>query len=116
MDTVSTPPFQGNLPLHAALFPSSLPRASRSQPRDTIDMPQSMLLPRHRLITVVFFPIGVVEVVNSGCGGPQQLMVSPGEFTSGNFPGNYDNGKSCSWKITVEANKVKKKKVATVTS
>ncbi|KAL2098056.1 hypothetical protein ACEWY4_007263 [Coilia grayii] len=44
--------------------------------------------------------------VDSGCGGPQQLMVSSGEFTSGNFPGNYDNGKSCSWHITVEANKV----------
>ncbi|XP_063074737.1 ovochymase-2 [Engraulis encrasicolus] len=44
--------------------------------------------------------------VDSGCGGPQQLMVSPGEFTSGNFPNNYDSGKSCSWHITVEANKV----------
>ncbi|XP_062407656.1 ovochymase [Sardina pilchardus] len=49
---------------------------------------------------------GVVDVVDSGCGGPQHLMASPGEFTSGNFPSNYDNGKSCSWKITVEANKV----------
>ncbi|XP_031415931.1 ovochymase-2 [Clupea harengus] len=49
---------------------------------------------------------GVVDVVNSGCGGPQQLMMSSGEFTSGNFPGNYDSGKSCSWHITVEANKV----------
>ena len=49
----------------------------------------------------------MVDVVNSGCGGPQQLMMSSGEFTSGNFPGNYDSGKSCSWHITVEANKVK---------
>lgn len=77
-------------------------------------MHQSMWLLRHRW-SLLLFSLGVVDVVDSGCGGPQQLMVSPGEFTSGNFPSNYDNGKSCSWKITVEANKVKKK-VAIVTS
>ncbi|XP_061102877.1 tolloid-like protein 1 [Conger conger] len=45
-------------------------------------------------------------VVDSGCGNPQKLMGSSGEFTSKNYPNSYDNGRSCSWQITVSPDKV----------
>ncbi|KAL7877112.1 hypothetical protein SRHO_G00037550 [Serrasalmus rhombeus] len=46
------------------------------------------------------------EVLDSGCGSPGQLSGNSGEFSSGNYPSNYNNGMSCSWHITVENNKV----------
>ncbi|KAK7930543.1 hypothetical protein WMY93_006938 [Mugilogobius chulae] len=46
------------------------------------------------------------ELLPSGCGGPQELSSESGTFTSWNYPNSYDNGKSCSWHITVEPNKV----------
>lgn len=42
----------------------------------------------------------------SGCGGPQELSEESGTFTSPNYPNSYGNGKSCSWHITVDPNKV----------
>ncbi|XP_017289814.1 cubilin [Kryptolebias marmoratus] len=42
----------------------------------------------------------------SGCGGPQELTGDSGTFTSWNYPNSYDNGKSCTWSITVDPNKV----------
>ncbi|XP_068614175.1 ovochymase-2-like [Brachionichthys hirsutus] len=47
-----------------------------------------------------------VEAGESGCGGPQQLSGESGTFTSWNYPNSYDNGKSCTWHITVEPDKV----------
>ncbi|KAK1791945.1 hypothetical protein P4O66_013917, partial [Electrophorus voltai] len=46
------------------------------------------------------------QVLVSGCGHPVQLSSNTGGFTSGNYPSNYDDGKSCTWLITVESNKV----------
>uniref|UniRef100_A0A8C6WR19 Zgc:154142 n=1 Tax=Neogobius melanostomus TaxID=47308 RepID=A0A8C6WR19_9GOBI len=46
------------------------------------------------------------EMLPSGCGSPQELSTESGTFTSWNYPNSYDNGKSCSWHITVEPNKV----------
>ncbi|KAM9792333.1 cubilin [Neosynchiropus ocellatus] len=46
------------------------------------------------------------EGLASGCGGPQQLSGETGSFTSWNYPNSYDNGKSCSWHITVDPDKV----------
>ncbi|KAK6494151.1 ovochymase-2 isoform X1 [Huso huso] len=45
-------------------------------------------------------------VTDIGCGDPQQLIGPFGEFTSINYPSSYDNGKSCSWQITVDPDKV----------
>lgn len=45
---------------------------------------------------------------DSGCGSPQDLSASAGSFSSVNYPNNYDNGKSCSWHITVDPDKVTK--------
>ncbi|CAL1601098.1 unnamed protein product [Knipowitschia caucasica] len=42
----------------------------------------------------------------SGCGGTQELSTESGTFTSWNYPNSYDNGKSCTWHITVEPDKV----------
>ncbi|XP_029008026.1 ovochymase-2 [Betta splendens] len=42
----------------------------------------------------------------SGCGGPRQLSGDSGTFTSWNYPNSYNNGKSCSWDITVDPDKV----------
>uniref|UniRef100_A0A3Q2CBD6 Zgc:154142 n=1 Tax=Cyprinodon variegatus TaxID=28743 RepID=A0A3Q2CBD6_CYPVA len=42
----------------------------------------------------------------SGCGGPQQMSGDSGTFTSWNYPSSYDNGKSCTWSITVDPDKV----------
>ncbi|XP_067441011.1 ovochymase-2 [Thunnus thynnus] len=41
-----------------------------------------------------------------GCGGPQELSGESGTFTSLNYPSSYDNGKSCTWQITVDPDKV----------
>ncbi|KAJ8281431.1 hypothetical protein GJAV_G00067600 [Gymnothorax javanicus] len=49
---------------------------------------------------------GEEEVVDSGCGNPQKLTGSSGEFTSKNYPSSYDNGYSCSWHISVDPDKV----------
>ncbi|KAF7655501.1 hypothetical protein LDENG_00055110 [Lucifuga dentata] len=46
------------------------------------------------------------EVLDSGCGGPQELLGESGTFTSGNYPSSYVNGKSCIWHITVDPDKV----------
>ncbi|CAM4474958.1 unnamed protein product [Leuciscus chuanchicus] len=46
------------------------------------------------------------DEIDTGCGSLQELTASSGEFSSGNYPSSYDNGMSCSWHITVEANKV----------
>lgn len=43
---------------------------------------------------------------DSGCGGPQELSEDSGTFTSGNYPSNYDNGKGCTWHISVHPDKV----------
>ncbi|XP_057698672.1 ovochymase [Corythoichthys intestinalis] len=43
---------------------------------------------------------------DSGCGGPQQLTGESGTFTSRFYPSSYDNGRSCSWHITVDPDKV----------
>ncbi|XP_040043305.2 ovochymase-2 isoform X2 [Gasterosteus aculeatus] len=43
---------------------------------------------------------------DSGCGGPQQLTGESGTFTSFNYPSSYDNGKSCTWDISVDPDKV----------
>ncbi|XP_036373333.1 tolloid-like protein 1 [Megalops cyprinoides] len=45
-------------------------------------------------------------VADSGCGNPQQFTAPSGEFTSGNYPSSYDNGKTCSWHIIVDTGKV----------
>ncbi|XP_047430814.1 ovochymase-2 [Mugil cephalus] len=42
----------------------------------------------------------------SGCGGPRELSGESGTFTSWNYPNSYDNGKSCTWQITVDPGKV----------
>ncbi|KAK0137505.1 Cubilin [Merluccius polli] len=46
------------------------------------------------------------EGLDSGCGNPQELSGESGSFTSWSFPNHYDNGRGCSWKITVAADKV----------
>ncbi|KAM9476723.1 ovochymase-2 isoform 2-T2 [Clarias gariepinus] len=43
---------------------------------------------------------------DSGCGNPAELIGETGEFSSVNYPSRYDNGKSCSWTITVDSKKV----------
>ncbi|XP_051241548.1 ovochymase-2 [Dicentrarchus labrax] len=47
-----------------------------------------------------------VEGADSGCGGPQEMSGESGTFTSWNYPNSYDNGKSCTWQITVDPNKL----------
>ncbi|XP_068177209.1 ovochymase-2 [Antennarius striatus] len=47
-----------------------------------------------------------VEGDESGCGGSQQLSGESGTFTSWNYPNSYDNGKGCTWNITVDPDKV----------
>ncbi|TMS22780.1 Ovochymase-2 [Larimichthys crocea] len=42
----------------------------------------------------------------SGCGGSQELSAETGTFTSWNYPNSYDNGKSCTWHISVDPGKV----------
>ncbi|KAF7223607.1 tolloid-like protein 2 [Nothobranchius furzeri] len=42
----------------------------------------------------------------SGCGGSKEMTENSGTFTSWNYPNSYDNGKSCTWSITVDPNKV----------
>ncbi|CAH1246979.1 TLL1 [Branchiostoma lanceolatum] len=39
----------------------------------------------------------------SGCGGPESLTDPTGNFSSMNFPNNYDNNAQCQWEIEVEA-------------
>uniref|UniRef100_A0A665XBY8 Cubilin-like n=1 Tax=Echeneis naucrates TaxID=173247 RepID=A0A665XBY8_ECHNA len=46
------------------------------------------------------------EGPESGCGGPRELLGESGTFTSWNYPSSYDNGKSCTWHITVDPDKV----------
>ncbi|XP_038837825.1 ovochymase-2-like [Salvelinus namaycush] len=57
-------------------------------------------------LVVIYFTdknsVSTDEEVNSGCGGPQALKGPSGEFTSMNHPSSYDNGMSCSWRITVD--------------
>ncbi|KAJ4944177.1 hypothetical protein JOQ06_012722 [Pogonophryne albipinna] len=48
----------------------------------------------------------LTEGQDSGCGGPQELSGESGAFTSFNYPNSYDNGKSCTWQITVDPDKV----------
>lgn len=45
-------------------------------------------------------------MLDSGCETPAQLIGERGEFSSENYPRSYDNGKSCSWTITVDSKKV----------
>uniref|UniRef100_H3CMZ7 CUB domain-containing protein n=1 Tax=Tetraodon nigroviridis TaxID=99883 RepID=H3CMZ7_TETNG len=47
-----------------------------------------------------------VEGPDSGCGSPQDLSEESGTFSSMNYPNNYDDGKTCSWHITVDPDKV----------
>ncbi|XP_056264194.1 cubilin [Pseudoliparis swirei] len=47
-----------------------------------------------------------VEGQESGCGGLQELTGESGTFTSFNYPNSYDNGKSCTWHIIVDPDKV----------
>ncbi|XP_062243272.1 ovochymase-2 [Platichthys flesus] len=47
-----------------------------------------------------------IEELKSGCGGSQELSGESGTFTSWNYPNSYDNGKSCTWQITVDPDKV----------
>uniref|UniRef100_A0A672HRX5 Zgc:154142 n=1 Tax=Salarias fasciatus TaxID=181472 RepID=A0A672HRX5_SALFA len=42
----------------------------------------------------------------SGCGGPRDMSGESGTFSSWNYPNSYDNGKSCTWDITVDPDKV----------
>ncbi|XP_030644095.1 ovochymase-2 [Chanos chanos] len=64
------------------------------------------------LVCVGLVVVFVLERNNStheekgGCGSPQQLTGSSGEFSSENYPSSYNNGKSCSWHITVATDKV----------
>ncbi|CAN9510288.1 unnamed protein product [Ophioblennius macclurei] len=46
------------------------------------------------------------EGIVSGCGGPRDMSGESGTFTSWNYPNSYDNGKSCTWDITVDPDKV----------
>jgi len=38
----------------------------------------------------------------SGCGGPELLTAPTGNFSSMNYPNNYDNNAQCQWEIEVE--------------
>ncbi|XP_073670702.1 ovochymase-2 [Paramisgurnus dabryanus] len=69
------------------------------------------------LLTAVCIGLVVVYVVEknnsnkkdgieTGCGSLLELNEESGGFSSGNYPSSYDSGMSCSWRITVEANKV----------
>ncbi|TSK22490.1 Chymotrypsin-like elastase family member 2A [Bagarius yarrelli] len=49
---------------------------------------------------------GNEEEVDLKCKTPVQLTGEMGEFSSGNYPSNYDNDMSCSWIITVDSKKV----------
>ncbi|KAM8772707.1 ovochymase-2 [Acanthopagrus schlegelii] len=49
---------------------------------------------------------GEVPGEESGCGGPQELSLESGTFSSWNYPNSYDNGKTCTWHITVDPGKV----------
>ncbi|XP_061536464.1 ovochymase-2 [Phycodurus eques] len=51
-------------------------------------------------------PAPLREGPDSGCGGPQELTGASGTFTSRHYPSSYDNGRSCSWHITVDPDKV----------
>lgn len=53
------------------------------------------LLPRHAF-----------SGTDSGCGSPQDLSEETGTFSSMNYPNKYDNGKICTWHITVDPDKV----------
>ncbi|XP_056135753.1 ovochymase [Lampris incognitus] len=44
--------------------------------------------------------------LDSGCGGPRELSGESGTFSSWNYPSSYDNGRSCTWYITVDPDKV----------
>ncbi|KAG7250406.1 hypothetical protein CRUP_026288 [Coryphaenoides rupestris] len=62
-------------------------------------------------LVVVYFTenstdVGAEDLVDSGCGGPRELSGESGTFTSWSFPSHYDNGRGCSWQITVAADKV----------
>ncbi|XP_061737042.1 ovochymase-2 [Nerophis ophidion] len=46
------------------------------------------------------------EGPDSGCGGPRELTAESGTFTSIHYPSSYDNGRSCTWHITVDPDKV----------
>ncbi|KAI9525572.1 hypothetical protein NQZ68_006121 [Dissostichus eleginoides] len=48
----------------------------------------------------------LTEGQDSGCGGSQELSGESGAFASYNYPNSYDNGKSCTWQITVDPDKV----------
>lgn len=43
---------------------------------------------------------------DSGCGSPQDLSEESGTFSSMNYPNKYDNGRRCTWHITVDPDKV----------
>lgn len=53
------------------------------------------LLPRHAF-----------SGTDSGCGSPQDLSEESGTFSSMNYPNKYDNGRRCTWHITVDPDKV----------
>ncbi|XP_059189819.1 ovochymase-2 [Centropristis striata] len=46
------------------------------------------------------------EWPDSGCSSPQELSGESGTFTSASYPSHYENGKSCTWHITVDPDKV----------
>uniref|UniRef100_A0A3Q1JVK3 Ovochymase 2 n=1 Tax=Anabas testudineus TaxID=64144 RepID=A0A3Q1JVK3_ANATE len=58
------------------------------------------------LVVVYFTDKAASPTHPEGCGGPQELSGESGTFTSWNYPSNYDNGKSCTWDITVDPDKV----------
>ncbi|KAF3852521.1 hypothetical protein F7725_005876 [Dissostichus mawsoni] len=59
-------------------------------------------------LVVVYFTEKNSTTLTEGlrCGGPQELSGESGAFTSYNYPNSYDNGKSCTWQITVDPDKV----------
>lgn len=67
---------------------------------------QSICLHRRCQILFLALSLSAEDEIDTGCGSLQELTASSGEFSSGNYPSSYDNGMSCSWHITVEANKV----------
>ncbi|KAK1885602.1 Ovochymase-2 [Dissostichus eleginoides] len=67
----------------------------------------------HRLVVVYFTEKNSTIIQkefmkrqDSGCGGSQELSGESGAFASYNYPNSYDNGKSCTWQITVDPDKV----------
>ncbi|XP_040002652.1 ovochymase-2 [Xiphias gladius] len=58
------------------------------------------------LVVIYFMDKADSSTHAEGCGGPQELSGESGTFTSWNYPNSYDNGKSCTWHINVDPDKV----------